>query len=163
MANGQSPIPNLLYHILILSLDFIVSKYDTIPIMLVVSLNSKVPVADQILNGIRCAIAAGELEPGDELPPVRQLASDLGVNLNTVARAYRALEAAGLVSTARGRGTHVTASRETSAETKAQRTQRITDAVRLAITDARLAGLTENEATKLINAQLGAFYNGGAS
>ncbi|MCA9312138.1 MAG: GntR family transcriptional regulator, partial [Phycisphaerales bacterium] len=62
-----------------------VSLYDTMVVMmLVVSLESKEPVVDQIVGGIRRAIASGELRPGDELPPVRQLAADLGVNLNTV-------------------------------------------------------------------------------
>jgi len=63
--------------------------------MLTIRLDSAVPLADQIAEGIRLKIAAGEVRPGDELPPVRQLAADLGVNLNTVARAYRELEEAG--------------------------------------------------------------------
>ena len=69
--------------------------------MLSVRLDSPVPIGEQILAGIRALIALGTLNPGDELPPVRQLAGDLGVNLNTVARAYRALESDGLVRTAR--------------------------------------------------------------
>ena len=55
------------------------------------------PVYAQIARQVRERIATGELAPGTPLPPVRTLASDLGVNLNTVARAYRQLEADGFV------------------------------------------------------------------
>jgi DNA-binding transcriptional regulator YhcF (GntR family) len=55
------------------------------------------PVYEQIARQIRTRIAAGELPPGAALPAVRTLASDLGVNLNTVARAYRLLDEQGFV------------------------------------------------------------------
>lgn len=55
------------------------------------------PVYAQIARQVREAIASGLLEPGAPLPPVRALASDLGVNLNTVARGYRKLEEEGFV------------------------------------------------------------------
>ena len=64
---------------------------------LVVAADSGVPVYEQIAGQIRGRIADGELPPGQVLPPVRTLASDLGVNLNTVARAYRLLERQGFV------------------------------------------------------------------
>lgn len=51
-----------------------------------------VPVYEQVAGQLRTHIAQGKLRPGMALPPVRQLAADLGVNLNTVARAYRLLE-----------------------------------------------------------------------
>jgi GntR family transcriptional regulator len=52
-------------------------------------------------------VATGVLKPGDQLPTVRQLATDLRVNFNTVARAYRLLDEAGVISTQQGRGTYV--------------------------------------------------------
>lgn len=52
-------------------------------------------------------ITRGEIKPGDQLPTVRQLAADLRVNFNTVARAYRLLDDLGLISTQHGRGTYV--------------------------------------------------------
>lgn len=58
---------------------------------------SQTPVYEQIAQQIRERIAAGEVEPGTSLPTVRTLASDLGVNLNTVARAYRLLEDQGFL------------------------------------------------------------------
>lgn len=109
--------------------------------MLTVRLDSGVPLVDQLIRGLRAAIAAGEVAPGDELPPVRQLANDLGIHWNTVARAYRALESQGLVRSARGRGTRVTADQERRAETADERDGRVDDSVRGALADARLAGL----------------------
>ena len=68
---------------------------------------SGVSAAAQIIEQVQQKIADGSLQPGDQLPTVRQLASDLRVNFNTVARAYRMLDEAGLISTQRGRGTYI--------------------------------------------------------
>ncbi len=65
------------------------------------------PIYIQIVEQIRQQVARGELKPGDQLPTVRQLAADLRVNFNTIARAYRMLDEAGLISTQHGRGTYV--------------------------------------------------------
>jgi GntR family transcriptional regulator len=65
------------------------------------------PLYLQIVEQVRQMIASGELQIGDQLPTVRQLAADLRVNFNTVARAYRMLDEAGLISTQHGRGTYV--------------------------------------------------------
>ena len=116
---------------------------------------------DQIVLGIRSAIASGAVGVGDELPQVRQLAGDLGINLNTVARAYRALEGLGLLRTARGRGTVVTSARETRAESARERTQRLTDGIRAALADARLAGLDRSVVEGILEAQLDAIFDRG--
>jgi GntR family transcriptional regulator len=68
---------------------------------------SKQPIYMQIVEQVRQQIARGDLKPGDQLPTVRQLATDLRVNFNTVARAYRLLDESGLISTQQGRGTYV--------------------------------------------------------
>jgi GntR family transcriptional regulator len=65
------------------------------------------PIYAQIDRAIRAAIATGRLAIGDQLPTVRQLAVDLRVNANTVARVYAELERSGLVETRRGVGTFV--------------------------------------------------------
>lgn len=82
---------------------------------------SEVSAAAQIIEQVRQRIANGELQPGDQLPTVRQLASDLRVNFNTIARAYRMLDEAGLISTQRGRGTYVLSADEES-QTRARKT-----------------------------------------
>jgi len=66
-----------------------------------------VPIYIQLTEQVKHAIAAGELEPGDQLPPVRELAADLDVNFNTVARVYRVLDEEGIISTQHGRGTFI--------------------------------------------------------
>jgi GntR family transcriptional regulator len=69
----------------------------------------KTPVYAQLERGIRSAIAAGRLAVGDQLPTVRQLAVDLRVNANTVAKVYAFLERAGVLETRRGVGTFIAA------------------------------------------------------
>lgn len=67
------------------------------------------PLYAQLERAIRSAIATGRLQPDAQLPTVRQLAVDLCINANTVAKVYRDLERAGLVETRRGVGTFVKA------------------------------------------------------
>jgi GntR family transcriptional regulator len=70
-------------------------------------LRSGVPVYRQIIDQVMAALATGRLEPGDQLPTVRQLAADLSVNPNTVVRAYRELEIRGVLETQQGTGTFI--------------------------------------------------------
>src|SRR4029453_3921386 len=67
----------------------------------------RTPIYAQLERGLRAAIATGRLRPGDQLPTVRQLAVDLSVNANTVARVYAELERAGVIETRRGVGSFV--------------------------------------------------------
>jgi GntR family transcriptional regulator len=68
---------------------------------------SGVPIYRQIVDWVKVGVAGGRLEPGEQLPTVRQLAVDLNVNYNTVARAYMELERTGVVHTLRGKGTFI--------------------------------------------------------
>lgn len=68
---------------------------------------SREPIYSQIVEQVKAQVATGALKPGDQLPTVRQLAADLRVNFNTVARAYRILHADGVISTQQGRGTFI--------------------------------------------------------
>jgi GntR family transcriptional regulator len=70
---------------------------------------SGVPIYIQIMDQIKRLVAIDAIHPDDQLPTVRQLASDLRVNFNTVARAYRLLDEAGMISTQQGRGTYILA------------------------------------------------------
>jgi GntR family transcriptional regulator len=69
--------------------------------------NSTVPIYLQIIYSIKHQVAAGRLKPGEQLPTVRMLATDLRINPNTVARAYETLDTEGVITTQRGRGTYV--------------------------------------------------------
>ncbi len=66
-----------------------------------------VPIYLQLVNQVRQAVVSGFLAAGQQLPSVRDLALELTINPNTVARAYQELERAGIITTARGRGTFV--------------------------------------------------------
>lgn len=72
-----------------------------------IDFRSSAPIYVQIMEQIRQKVASGELKQGDQLPTVRQLATELRVNFNTIARAYRLLDEAGLISTQHGRGTYI--------------------------------------------------------
>ena len=69
------------------------------------------PFYRQVVDEIKALIASGELLEGSSLPPVRQVASDLGVNLNTIAFAYRKLQQEGLIRIKHGSGAIVTSTR----------------------------------------------------
>lgn len=123
--------------------------------MITLRLDSPVPLIDQLVAGLRCAIARGDVAPGDALPTVRQLAADLGVDMNTVSRAYRVLAASGLVATTRGRGTSVTAARDaTPVDDEALRAR-----LRAALADARLAGRDADAARALVDAEIDAMWS----
>jgi len=72
-----------------------------------ISLDDGVPIYLQIVNQIKYLVASRRLGPGDEMPPIRVLAEQLLINPNTVARAYRELETAGILTKRRGAGTYV--------------------------------------------------------
>ena len=72
-----------------------------------IDLKSGVPFYRQIIEQVKFAIARGDLQPGTQLPTVRQLAVDLSINPNTVIRAYREMEIEGLLETHQGSGTFV--------------------------------------------------------
>lgn len=121
--------------------------------MLTIRLDAAESLVDQIARGIRVLLASGSLKPNDELPTVRQLAGDLGVNLNTVSRAYRELEDAGLVSTVRGRGTVVASNQELLRGGKARKKRELIDRLASVFADAKLAGFTEAEVDSLVMEQ----------
>lgn len=81
------------------------SEYDTI--IFNVDEASDLPIWAQLRNRIAYLIRTGYFAPGDQLPSVRAMAADAGINYNTVTRAYRDLELSGLVHSARGRGMFV--------------------------------------------------------
>jgi GntR family transcriptional regulator len=72
-----------------------------------IEFKSGIPLYEQIAQQVLELIQSGELRPGNQLPTTRQLAVDLGVNFNTVARAYRMLDQDSVISTQHGRGTYI--------------------------------------------------------
>lgn len=107
------------------------------------------PVYIQIVEQVRQQLVAGGLQPGDQLPTVRQLAAELRVNFNTIARAYRILDEAGLISTQQGRGTYIL--EKPSAETIAQIRQRsLTELTTVFIDESLRLGISADEIVKAV-------------
>lgn len=127
--------------------------------MITVSLASPVPLHDQLVAELRRLIASGKLAQGDELPPVRQLAADLGIHPNTVARAYRELSGAGLLASVRGRGTVVISSVERPGGRPAEERRRIEESLAAALADAKIAGLSEAGTRVLLERQIAKLWS----
>ena len=105
----------------------------------------------QILRQIKAHVAAGRLQPGTMLPSVRQLAGDLGINVNTVLAAYRVLEAEHVVSVRRGAGV-VVRPLVSSPETPAtQDVAHIRERLEQVYVDAILAGVSQESLRALAN------------
>jgi GntR family transcriptional regulator len=101
----------------------------------------RTPIYAQLERALRAAIATGRLTTGDQLPTVRQLAVELSVNANTVARVYAELERAGILETRRGVGTFVSAT-PAKAHPPKQHEKRLRTFVTRLLADATAAGFT---------------------
>ncbi|MGB9870436.1 MAG: GntR family transcriptional regulator [Anaerolineae bacterium] len=115
---------------------------------------SPVPIYVQIEEQVRALIAAGRLRPGDQLPTIRQLAVDLGVNYNTVARAYLELERAGIITTQRGRGTFVAGVPDEARQAQ-RREEQLRALLRAAIAEALRLGYNEEEIAAAFREEMG--------
>lgn len=111
--------------------------------MAIVSVDSRdrTPIYAQLDRALRAAIATGRLAAGDQLPTVRQLAVELSVNANTVARVYAELERAGILETRRGVGTFVSAT-PAQAHPPKQHERRLRAFITRLLADASAAGFT---------------------
>jgi len=113
---------------------------------LTIDTTSSVPPFEQVRSQLNEAISAGELKPEDQLPTVRRLAADLGLAVNTVARAYRELELAGIIETRGRNGTFVAGAlspkKATGARLAASLAQRMRD---LGMGDAEMLAIFRNE------------------
>ena len=108
--------------------------------------SSDTPLFEQIAGAVRGAMARGELQPGDKLPPLRELADSLGVNMHTVRAAYGVLRDEGLVEMRRGRSVTVLG----GAETQASLVQLASGLVGAA----RRLGLNDRAIVKLVKGKL---------
>lgn len=123
--------------------------------LLAIDTQDRRPIYRQIADGIRTLIASGQLREGAPLPPLRQLASDLGVNLNTIAAAYRQLECDGLLSVKHGSGATV-ASRTTAKQSDDE----LRMPLRNALTQMILSGLPRGEILSMVNDELRSLLKG---
>jgi GntR family transcriptional regulator len=112
----------------------------------------RTPIYAQLERGLRAAIASSRLRPGDQLPTVRQLAVELGVNANTVARVYVELERAGVIETRRGVGSFISAT-PAQARPAREHERRLRAFVTRVLADADAAGFTGQEVVAALRAR----------
>ena len=127
--------------------------------MSIVSIDQRdaTPIYAQLERGLRAAIATSRLRPGDQLPTVRQLAVDLQVNANTVARVYAELERAGVLETKRGVGSFISAT-PAQAHPPREHDRRLRAFATRVLADAEAVGFTVDD----VIAALRAHRQGGA-
>ena len=119
------------------------------PHLLTIDTASRQPIYEQLAEGLKAMIARGDLAEGVTLPPVRQLAADLGVNLNTVAVAYRQLQSEGLITVRHGSGA-VVSSRTTSKQSE----QELRKPLRSALTQLLLSGMPRSSIMRMVGDEL---------
>src|SRR5436853_5103293 len=107
-----------------------------------------IPIYLQIVNQVKYLVASGRLAPGEEMPPIRTLAEQLVVNPNTVARAYRELEVAGIVTKRRTAGTYV--SEAGSPLARQERLRILTERIDLLLAEARQMDIRMEEVIDLL-------------
>ena len=110
---------------------------------IVINTSDSVPIFAQLVAQVKKGVLAGELSPRSSLPSIRQLANDLGLNHNTVAKAYRFLERDAVIQTRGYRGTfiHPDAKANSAVDLGQQVTSKLTETVR----ELRKAGVTDSE------------------
>jgi GntR family transcriptional regulator len=106
-----------------------------------------VPIYQQIVNQVKYLVSSGRLTAGEELPPIRTLAEKLVINPNTVARAYRELEAAGIVEKRRTAGTYV--SDQGSPLARRERLKILTERIDALLAEARQMDIAFEDVIKL--------------
>ena len=123
--------------------------------------SSGVPIYLQLMEQVKHAIETGALKPGEQLPSIRPLAEELVINPNTVAKAYRELEHAGVIELRQGAGAFVSANAPTQQD--AERLQAAQALVAQGIQRLRARGITDEEIRRLIEAELAGVNRSGGS
>ena len=111
-----------------------------------------IPIYEQICRQVKFAVANRALQVGEHVPSVREMAGQLAVNPNTVSRAYRDLQAAGVLIPIRGTGLAVT--QEAPAKCKSERLDLIRDRLRLVLAEAHYNQITDDEIRQLVESEL---------
>ena len=124
-----------------------------------VDVRNGLAVYDQIVRQVKFAVADGAVRSGELVPSVRELARDLAINPNTVARAYRQLQDEGVLETVRGTGLTVAAAARRGCQ--AERTKLIRARLRLVLEEAQRSGLDAGELGQLVQAELDALRRKG--
>ena len=119
-----------------------------------INIHSSVAVYVQIENVVLFAVASGQLKPGDKLPSFQELAKQLGVNFNTVAKAYRDLEVMGILFTRRGMGAYINKGAE--AQCRQDCRESVIKRLHEVIAEAKASGMAPAEIKSFVNASYAA-------
>ena len=119
-------------------------------IQLTVNHKSPVPLFEQLKEQLRLRVLAGSLRPGDPVPSIRQLAVQLTVNPNTVAKVYRELEMEGVLENRPGKGCFVAAAHRSEDDVRRERADRVRREVREAVDRWRTLGFSADEIARLV-------------
>ncbi len=117
--------------------------------MLTINPSGNTPIYQQIIDQIREKVLIGLLRPGDKLPSVRELATMITINPNTIQKAYQELERQKIIVTVRGRGTFV--SQDYKGRQDAEQLEALEEYFRKGILDARYLGLSQKDVQDLID------------
>ena len=123
--------------------------------LLTIDIQDRRPIYQQVADGIRRLIAGGQIAEGQPLPPLRQLAADLGVNLNTIATAYRELQSDGLITVKHGSGATVS-----SRAAAKQSEDELRGPLRSALTDMVLSGMHRAQILSAVDDELRSLIQG---
>jgi len=128
-----------------------------VPAIFTIDPRGGVPIYLQLIEQVKRSVALGSLAQGEQLPTVKQLALDLTINPNTVARAYRELERDEVIETAPGRGSFV---RGNGAAVTARKTLTdvASDAVGRSIREAKSLGLSRSEVERIVTTALNRWF-----
>jgi GntR family transcriptional regulator len=118
-----------------------------------------IAIYDQVVRQVKFAVAQGAVKPGNLIPSVREMARELAINPNTVARAYQQLQADGVLEQVRGTGMEVAAN--AVKQCKGERQKMIQDRIRQALAEAKQSGLEGDELRQIVEKQLSSVLRDG--
>lgn len=118
-----------------------------------------IAIYDQVVRQVKFAVARGAVKPGNRVPSVRELARELAINPNTVARAYQQLQSDGVLEQVRGLGLEVTV--DAVKHCRSERQKLVQQRLEQALVEARQSGIDGDELRQLVEKQLASVLRNG--
>lgn len=118
-----------------------------------------IAIYDQVVRQVKFAVAQGAVKPGNLIPSVREMARELAINPNTVARAYQQLQTDGVLEQVRGTGMEVAA--DAVKQCKGERQKLIQERIRQALVEGKQSGLEGDDLRQIVEKQLSSVFRDG--
>ena len=119
-------------------------------INVMIDLRSRIPIYEQIINNIKEQALSGDLKPDEQIPSIRQLTRELGINPNTIHKAYTELERQGVIYSLAGRGAFVSSDSEMQKLADAKRGELLTD-IEKAVTEAKKLEVQKSDVINILD------------